>query len=255
MNNRKTQIGFSQRIQWEWLEQTAQLFLAGNSKEQIEKALQAMLHDQLSVGGKAKRGNREKAITILMKIWVTVPKGLRPLRDDGLELLKSMPTRDHLPIHWGMSMAVYPFFGVVAGTVGRLFGLQGTASASQVQRRIREQLGERETVARAARRVLRCFLDWGVLKDTDKKGFYVPAPKQVLNNKKLLGWLMEAALISNGSKATLLTSFPKNPAFFPFELSPVTIANMEENKRLTSFRHGLDEEMVTLRNVRPSVTV
>ena len=35
-------------------------------------------------------------------------------------------------------MAVYPFFGTVATVVGRLLRLQGTAGASQVQRRIRE---------------------------------------------------------------------------------------------------------------------
>ena len=67
------QIGFSQRIQLDWLEQTAALVLAGQTREQIEATLQECLHDKLSVGGTAQRGNREKAITILLKIWVSVP--------------------------------------------------------------------------------------------------------------------------------------------------------------------------------------
>ena len=240
------QIGFSQRIRMEWLEQTAQLFLAGNSKEEIETALQDMLRDKLSGGGKAKRGNREKAITILMRIWVNVPKRLEPFRDDGLKLLTQLPPDRHLPVHWGMSMAVYPFFGFVAQTVGRLFTLQDTASASQVQRRIREQLGERETVARAARRLLRCFADWGVLKDTDKKGIYVAAPQQALKNRKLLGWLIEGALISNGSNALPLRSLSSSAAFFPFSLGMLNPAQLETNPRLSFFRHGLDEDMVSL---------
>lgn len=212
--NRDIQIGFSQRIQLEWLEQTAQLFLSGNTKKQIETTLQDILKDRLSIGGNAKRGTREKAITILMKTWVTVPKYLEYFRNDALELLKRLPKNSRLPIHWGMSMSVYPFFGVVAETVGRLFRLQSTAMASQIQRRIREELGERETVARAARRILRSFVDWGVLQDTDKKGIYRAAPRQLAKDKRLISWLIEAALVSNGSNSLPLNGILERPVFF-----------------------------------------
>ena len=58
-------------------------------------------------------------------------------------------------VHWCMCTVVYPFFGTVADAVVRLLRLQGSAGAAQVQRRLRERLGERETVARAARRIWR----------------------------------------------------------------------------------------------------
>ena len=67
MNGRKAQIGFSQRIRLEWFEKTANLILAGNDKTSVKDSLQEMLKDKVSVGGQAVRGNREKAITILMK--------------------------------------------------------------------------------------------------------------------------------------------------------------------------------------------
>ena len=244
--NRNFQIGFSQRIQLSWLEHTAQLFLSGNTKEQIERILQDTLQDKLSVGGNAKRGNKEKAISILLKIWVTIPRHLEPFRDDGLALLKEFPQKSHLPIHWGMSMAIYPFFGMVAGTVGRLFKLQSTASASQIQRRIREELGERETVARAARRIIRCFVDWEVLQDTDKKGVYQTAPKQKLMDTMLKVWLIEAALISNGATSLPLKGISERPAFFPFRMDRVTSNDLEASKRLTLYRHGLDENLISL---------
>jgi len=240
------QIGFSQRIQLEWLEQTAQLFLADNSKDQIETALQDILRDQISVGGNAKRGNREKTITILMRIWVTGPKHLELFRNDALELLKQLPKNSHLPLHWGMSMSVYPFFGVVAETVGRLFRLQSTVTASQIQRRIREELGERETVARAARRIIRCLVDWDVLQDTDKKGIYRPTPQQSVKGKRLMSWIIEAALISNGSNSLPINGILERPVFFPFKMDQLTLRELESNTRLTLFRHGLDEDMVTL---------
>jgi hypothetical protein len=165
------QIGFSQRVQLDWLEQTAALVLAGQTREQIEATLQERLRDKLSIGGTAQRGNREKAITILLKTWVSVPTWLQPFRDDGLGILRRLPPADRIAVHWGMTMAAYPFFGAVAETVGRLMRLQGTCVAAQIQRRLREQLGERDTVARAARRILRCFVDWDVLQETREKGF------------------------------------------------------------------------------------
>lgn len=78
--NTSMQIGFSQRIQLDWLEHTAALVLAGQTREQIDAALQGFLSDKLSVGGTAERGNREKAITILLRIWVSVPPHLKPFR-------------------------------------------------------------------------------------------------------------------------------------------------------------------------------
>ena len=90
MNGRKSQIGFSQRIRLEWFEQTANLILAGNDKAIINDTLQDLLQDKVSVGGKSVRGNREKAITILLKTWLTVPRELDKLRDEGLEILQDL---------------------------------------------------------------------------------------------------------------------------------------------------------------------
>lgn len=242
------QVGFSQRIQLEWLERTTELFLAGNTRDQIQLTLQDLLQDQLSVGGTATRGNREKAITILLKIWVSVPEDLEGFRNDGLEHLKRLPVDDHLPVHWGMTMAVYPFFGVVAETVGRLLRLQGSVTAAQVQRRIQEQLGERETVRRAARRILRCFIDWGILQDTTERGVYRATSIRPVEDKKLAAWLVEAALIASGSYSGAIKAIAQAPSLFPFALVPLNSTTLEGNDRLEFFRQGLDEEMVMLRD-------
>jgi hypothetical protein len=82
----------------------------------------------------------------------------------------------HLAIHRGMTMAVYPFWSDIATQVGRLLRLQGVAAAAHIQRRVREQFGERETVSRAARRILLSYLNWGVLQETGTMGIYCAAP-------------------------------------------------------------------------------
>ena len=244
--NTSMQIGFSQRIQLDWLEHTAALVLAGQTREQIDAALQGFLSDKLSVGGTAERGNREKAITILLRIWVSVPPHLKLFRDDGLQFLQRLPLREHVAVHWGMTMAVYPFFSVVAEVVGRLVRLQGTCAAAHVQRRVREQLGERETVARAARRILRCFVDWGVMQETQKKGIYQAAPVRPVFDKSLAAWLTEATLMTSGSDAGALKTLIHAPALFPFRMTSLYAADLDSYGRLGHFRQSLDEDMVTL---------
>ena len=240
-------VGLSQRLQLDWLEYTAVLVLKGHTRDHIETSLQDLLRHALSVGGTAPRGNREKAITILLQIWVAAPRHLRPFRDEGLEHMQRLPVDARLAVHWGMAMAVSPFFGAVAAAVGRLVRLQGTCAAAHVQRRLREQLGERETVARAVRRTLRCFVDWGTLLETGERGMYQAAPARPVQDKKLVVWLIEAALLASRAPTGVLTALAQAPALFPFHLASLYAVDLAGHSRLEPFCHGLTEDMVRFR--------
>lgn len=241
---RSEQIGFSQRIQLDWLEYTANLVLAGNRREDIVEALGERLRKKLSVGNNPERGNRDKAITILTKVWVKVPEDLRALRDEGLELLQRVDPRDHMLVHWGMCMATYPFFGTVAHATGRLLRLQGTAAAAQVQRRVRERLGERETVARATRRILRAFVDWGALQETEEKGIYRGGAKRVAGDNVLSTWVAKASLHARNNKRQSASALLRGPHLFPFEIGLPSIRELEACECLEITLHGLDHEVL-----------
>jgi hypothetical protein len=253
MTRRTDQIGFSQRVRLEWLAQTANLVLAGNDKAAINEALQELLKDKVSVGGLSKGSNRNKTISILRKVWVTTPEELIPLRNDGLSFLSTQSsslTPHHLSIaiHWGMVMAVYPFWSCVATQTGRLLRLQGSAAAAHVQRRVREQYGERETVSRAARRVLRSYLDWGVLQETGAKGIYSAGATLAINDSRLIAWLAEASLHARANGSAPLKDLIDSPSFFPFRIKPVRAENLvAASSRLDLLRHGLDDDLVMLR--------
>ena len=248
MTRQTDQIGFSQRVRLEWIEKTANLILAGNDRVAVNNALQELLKNKVSVGGQAERGNREKIISILFKTWLTVPNELESLRTEGLDLLKRVPRDDHLAIHWGMVMAVYPFWFGVATQTGRLLKLQGSVAAAHVQRRLREQYGERETVSRAARRVLRSYLDWGVLQETGVKGIYSAGANLAVDDSRLIAWLAEASLHARSNGSALLKDLLYSPSFFPFRLKPVHAENLvTESSRLDLLRHGLDDDLIMLR--------
>ena len=248
MTQRTDQIGFSQRVRLEWLEQTTNLILAGNDKAAVNDTLQGLLKDKVSVGGQAERGNREKIITILLKTWLTVPNELQALRDEGLALLKQASRSNILVIHWGMVAAIYPFWASVATQTGRLLKLQGSAAAAQVQRRIREQYGERETVSRAARRVLRSFLDWGVLQETGTKGIYTSGTILAIEDPHLIAWMVEASLHARGNGSAPLKDLIESPSLFPFRLNTVHVKSLVTTfPRLDVVRHGLDADLVMLK--------
>ena len=248
MTRRTDQIGFSQRVRLEWLEQTANLVLAGNDKAAVNEALQELLEDKVSVGGQAVRGNREKIITILLKVWLTTPTELESFRMAGLELFRRVPRRDHLAIHWGMVMAVYPFWAGVATQVGRLLRLQESAAAAHVQRRVREQYGERETVSRAARRILRSYLDWSVLQETGTKGIYTAGTTLAVDDSRLIAWLAEASLHARANGSAPLKDLIDSPSFFPFRISPIHADNLvSASSRLGTLRHGLDDDLIMLK--------
>ena len=241
---RRGQIGFSQRIRFDWLEYTANLVLAGNPREEIVAALGERLKEKLSVGNQPERGNRDKAITILTKVWVTVPRELQSLRDEGLRHLRCGGPSERMLVHWCMCMAVYPFFGTVADAVGRLLRLQGTAGAAQVQRRLRERFGERETVARAARRILRAYIDWGVLVETEERGLYLGAPKRDVDDAPLAVWTIKAVLFAAGDSPRSASALLRGPHLFPFDTAVPLVREIEACGALEIFRHGLDQDIL-----------
>ncbi|MEO5366505.1 MAG: hypothetical protein H7831_09155 [Magnetococcus sp. WYHC-3] len=239
------QIGFSQRIQLDWLEKTANLVLAGMDRKEISQRLQEHLLDELSVGGTSQRGNREKAISVLLRIWFTGRHEWPFLREQGLELLRATHVRQHMAIHWGMSMAVYPFFGSVAEATGRLLHLQETVGSAQIQRRLRERFGERETVFRAARRILRVFADWNILEGTQTKGMYqLKDGKSPLNNDVIAVWMLMTRLASGDGRPESLRSMVNHPCFFPFQLQTPTVGELDSTKGLLISHHGIDNEIM-----------
>jgi hypothetical protein len=247
MRNRFQMVGYNRTVRLAWLEHTAQLMAMGRSEKQILEALREMLKDQLSVGGEPERGSREKTITLLVKTWVRVPRGLEGFRDDGTRLLQETPTEQHLALHWGMTMAVYPFWRVVAETAGRLLALQGTTATASIQRRVLEQFGQRETVARSARYVLRAFVEWGAVDETEMQGVYRAAVRHRITTRGASLWLVEAMLHSTKDGASDLKSLLESPALFPFERVAFNERTLPARGRLDVVHQDLDRAVVMLR--------
>lgn len=248
--NRYTQIGLDRLVRLDWLEKTSKLALAGNALKDAKVILQHDLSEHFISDNTNVRGSIDKTITILLKVWMIPSPLLRPLCADGLEILKLFPKQDRLAVHWGMIMAAYPFWSVVAIQVGRLLRLQGTIVSSQVQRRVREQYGERETVSRRVRYVLRSYLDWGVLKETGTKGIYSAGATLPVDDSRIIVWLAEAFLHTRDNGSAPLKDLVDSPSFFPFRIKFIQPERiMAYSSRIEIMRYGHDEHFIRLRSL------
>lgn len=241
-------MGFKNRVRLEWLDLTAEYELHGKSPAEIRLALNDFLADKVSVGSEGAAGNRAIVLTICTRIWVSPPKHLSALHHAGLELINRLSTSERLPIHWGMSMAVYPFVGQIAAILGKLLQLQQTITMVQIQRRVQEQLGSSEAVTRATRRMVRNFVDWGVLQDTARAGELEATPKINISDPHLVSWLLEAVMLSSGTQTQNLSSLSNSLSLFPYKLIETPASVIETNPRLEVMYHGLNQSMVALRS-------
>lgn len=233
-------VGYTQQIQLEWLDWAARMALVGMSDSDIRYELQNRLRPLISVGGDDNHSNRGKVVGVLLRTWVKTPKELQDFRDDGLALLARLPATEHMALHWGMVAAVYPFFGTVVETVGRLTRLQGSVTLAQVIRRVQEVYGERESIERATQRVFYSLHDWGVLMNSAEWGTHVASPPRVISDQALSSWLIESALLTTGMTSISFRYAAQNPVLFPFAL---TLARLL-NERLIIYRQAVDEDVV-----------
>lgn len=232
-------IGLDRKLQLSWLDITAGLCQEGLEPTTIAEKLDRHLAYEIQ-GDEA----RSKTITVLKRIWVTMPENSEPFRKEALQLVALVDPDERLWVHWGMSLLAYPFFRDVAATVGQLGRLQGSLSQAQVKRRMIESWGERTTLIRAVQRLLRTFVEWEVMKDTNERGSYELASSQLTENRKLALWLLECALVSGEADQVLLTELGQLSCLFPFDLLSF-ILEVRNSKQFRISRQGLDLEMVS----------
>lgn len=250
MAARHDSIGIKQVVRLEWYDYTLDLLQQGLPAKKIRASLDEYIKDRLQSGGYGERGGQTyvKAITQLMKAWVTPAKELVPLRDAALKLSMGSEREQWPILHWAMTSAAYPFWYKVAEQVGRLLKLQPAINQAQIRQRCYEIFGERSTVERSARRVVRTFVAWGVLDETPPKGCYKSGCKFEITDTRFATLLLESALHTLPDGKASLDSLMQNPAFSPFSLPEMTGSMaLSVSPRIDLCRYGLDDELMMLK--------
>lgn len=259
MTKRHDSLGVKQVVRFEWMERSVDLLKAGFSPKEIRHELDDYLSCRKQSGGLGERGqiSYQMAVGILMRSWVTPSVELVSFSNAAKNLIKGnfLDQSEKTAIHWAVISAAYPFWFNVARQVGRLLNLQDQITSQQIVRRLKEQYGDRQTVSRVARYVVRSFVAWGVLKDTDRKGCYEQGQIFAIDNPYVIGLLLEGALHTVAESKSSINTLYNNPGFYMFKL-PLLAGELivQANPRLEMLRFGLDEEILQLK-VKKCVTV
>ncbi len=250
MSKRHEKLGIKQTIQKEWMDRTLRMVLAGMTEKEIREDLDQYLSTQKQSGGIGERGQKTYGMAIgILASWFAPEDELLRFRDEALNIARVVPEEHWLPLHWAVLSASYPFWFNVAKQVGRLFNLQESVTQVQIFNRIKEQYGDRETVARNARYTVRSFVAWGVLQESGNKGCYKKAPSMQIQEQKLAALLIESALHAIPEGKVSVASLLNNPALFPFELPMLSGDSLSKTSgNFELIRHGLDDEILKLNN-------
>lgn len=245
--NRRANIGFDRRVDLEWLDAVAARAAAGAPTDEMRADLWSLLDG--AVSGDKFNSARGKTVTVLNHIWGEVPWPAAPLRERAAAQLEGSTPDERLALHWAMMVGTYPVFTDTAAAVGRLLTLQGSFTLAHLTRRLVGLWGERSTLERAGRRIVRSMVQWGVLRDTATRGMYEAVPRRRLVGPAVGTVLIEALLVDAEEASVSLDQLTGHPAIFPFDLD-VNASHVRGASQFRLHRQGLDSDFVELQGGR-----
>jgi hypothetical protein len=251
VTNRYDALGVKQVIRLEWMEKAVQLSMSGMNPQEIRSELHEYLTGRKGDGsiGERSKLTRSQAVVVLMNIWGKPnPEIAAFIEDVKLQIQSNgLDPAESKALYWAAISAAYPFWFNVARQVGRLLNLQDQITKQQIVRRLKEQYGDRQTVSRITRYVIRSFVAWGVLIDAAKKGCYERGNKLIIQDQSTVSLLLECALHTMSGGKSSINDFYANPGFFIFDFPPITGEMVaQNNQRIDVMRFGLDEEILKL---------
>ena len=239
----RRRIGFDRTISSEWLDAAAARVISGETLEETRKFLWDFLADVEP--GTTNNSSRGKTLTVLTRIWVSVPSQAEPLRKAASKCIASTSGDKRIGVHWAMVVGTHPFFFDVATHVGKLIKLNGQANRSQIKRRMTETWGDRSTLERTIQHVLRSMSQWGLLRAGEENGSLI-GPLQRLNINNEVGKLLFHAVLLSHGKGLTFSHLIDHPALFPFALN-LTVPELMRDPAFRVQRQGDQSDFVELR--------
>lgn len=220
-SSRFTKVGIQRELHIEWFDEAVQLYVSGVKKNELRPRIYTYLDHALGFDTPPSLQTKTYVANVLIKSWINPDSDLIPLRNAAFHLLSEKPEM-RFPLHWCLLGAAYPFWFSVAAVIGRLLNLQSQVTQTQVVNRLKEKFGDRQTISRRARYVIRSFVAWGVLKDVETQGCYEKVAPIEICDSNLSILMFESALLAMPEAKGTLGLLLNNPAFFPFQMPTIT---------------------------------
>jgi hypothetical protein len=233
-------IGFNRNIKLDWLNATAAFCAEMDDPLEIRERLKPIIQEEIK-----SEANSRKAIDILLNIWFKSEENITSLRQCALQYFQATTAMtDRVWLHYGLTMAVFPFFRQGATAVGQLSRYEETITTTAVREKLFAELGELGSIREAASRIIYSLRDWGILADAETRNEYVPQYRLfAASNQDLERWLLACALHAHPVEQLPFADLLHLPALFPFKFT-VNVYDLRETDGFEVQRQGLGLDMV-----------
>ena len=208
MNSESPRIGFDRFVRLDWAAAALRVRAGVSSLDDLTDLI-----DTTHSGPAAKKKTR----TVLNRLWLEPRPDLAEFADRGVKIYREAPDTPIAALTWGMALASYPFFGMVAEIFGRLTALQGDCASTEVHRRMAEIFGEREGTRRMTNMVLQSQASWGAIERVHKGKRIVRKSQINLDASPAATWLTEACVRYSG-RSLPVAIIGSHPTIYPFSL-------------------------------------
>lgn len=229
-------VGFDQKILLHHLDFTAS-HAEKYSRKDMYEVLDGYLRNDIT-GAKS----RKNAVTMLMKIWYLVDKDLIEIRDRVLEVFPVLTREERVFVHWGMTLAAYPFFKDAVHELGKLFQLQDTVPSIVIGKRMKEEYGDRRRVEVATSAVIMSIKAWGIIIPTKSRSYQLPE-KVFISNQVLQVFIIQIMLHILENTALQLDIIESHPMLFPFD-HEFNLFELRQCEAITLHHQGVDTLIV-----------
>lgn len=212
-------IGFSRTITLDWLDATATLCLDQVEYSEMREKLRVVVANRLT-GKDAQR----KTIDVLTAIWVRTDAEFSPMRDRALQLFRSASSAsDRLWLHYGMTLAAYPFFRSCAAAIGQTGRLEDAITRQMIKDRIAAEKGHLGALDRSVERVMASLTEWALLVTAEKKNVYrLQINTCSASSVEREVWLLACALYAHPSTQLPFPDLLRLAELFPFRFTVTT---------------------------------
>lgn len=242
MSKAKALVGFDRYVEKQWMDKTAALVAEGKTLAEINSILDDYLLP--SIAGET---SRRKTKNILTATWVKSFKAEVAFKAEAVALFEAANNAEQLAIHYGMSIATYPYFLSLSKILGRLFKLQDEVTNAEFNRRVIESVGDRESIKRAAARYLQSLIQWGLI-EANSNGGVKPGIKIPLHNSAVVTWLYSSTLFSVDKNWLSIDDINADPAWFPFDIAHGYF-NVQSSNLIEVVHQGVGNTLIAIKAV------
>lgn len=202
------EIGILVPLKYDWMEKTVELLQDGLEPSEIKQKLREYLSYEME-----SPDNIRKTCTELMNTWVTVKEDIQPIRNYALSIYAE-ENCTHALLHWCLLLLRYPVFSDMAGMIGKVLLFQDSFTAGWINKRIKEQWGDRNTFKKSIGVILRTMCELGALESIDT-GVYGAKQRNIQSNNDLQ-MLMKTLLNPRMNAYYEVQDLSRVPQMFPF---------------------------------------